>query len=143
MKLIHSTCIQMDGIGVLLRGPSGSGKSDLALRLVMRGARLVADDYVYVGSDNGMLYATAPDEIRGKLEVRGIGILSMPHSLVCRVAAVVDLDGGDIDRLPGPAEVSLENVSLPCFRINPFEVSSGEKLLMILRAGFKEGQSIR
>lgn len=143
MKLIHSTCVHMNGRGLLLRGPSGCGKSDLALRLIMKGARLVADDYVYVGADKGALYAAVPDEIRGKIEVRGVGIMSLPHTAVSRVVAVVDLGPEAIERLPQAMEEMIEMVPLPCFRLNPFEDSSVEKIFMMLRQWPMEGSEFR
>jgi hypothetical protein len=137
MKLIHATCVCIFDLGVLLRGPSGCGKSDLALRLIMKGARLVADDYVYVSAEKGALYAAAPEEIYGKLEVRGVGIVSLPFTRVSRVAAIADLAGEGIERLPPPLEEVIEGVALPCFRLNPFESASVEKLLMLLRGGLE------
>src|SRR5690606_18170052 len=75
MLLIHATCVVIGEIGVILRGPSGSGKSDLALRLVDTGGLLVADDQVFLSVENGALVARAPPTISGKLEVRGLGIV--------------------------------------------------------------------
>jgi HPr kinase/phosphorylase len=133
MKLIHATCVLIDGCGLLLRGPSGSGKSDLALRLIGRGARLVGDDYVYVGAENGSLYAAAPHEIEGRIEVRGVGIMAVPYTTVCRVTAVIDLSGEKIERLPLPVTEILEGVALPAFRLDPFEAAACEKALMMLQ----------
>lgn len=74
METVHATTIAIDGAGVLLRGPSASGKSDLALRLIDDGARLVADDRTVLALRDGIVEASAPPSIRGKIEVRGLGI---------------------------------------------------------------------
>ena len=78
MLLAHATTVLVDGTGVLLRGPSGSGKSDLALRLIDGGARLVADDQTALAVENGVLVAHPPRSIAGRLEVRGLGIVTVP-----------------------------------------------------------------
>ncbi|WP_040850329.1 HPr kinase/phosphorylase, partial [Nitrospirillum viridazoti] len=77
MIRVHATCVSVGGAGVLLRGASGSGKSDLALRLVDAGALLVADDQVALAADPTatLLTATAPERLAGLIEVRGLGIL--------------------------------------------------------------------
>ena len=64
---VHATCIAVDGLGVLLRGPSGSGKSDLALRLIDGGAMLIADDQVVLEAIGGVLFARPPDILAGKI----------------------------------------------------------------------------
>src|SRR3546814_17418763 len=79
MLRVHATCIAIDGRGILLRGPSGSGKSDLALRLIDGGALLVADDQVILTEADGELTASAPATTAGRMEVRGIGVVDMPH----------------------------------------------------------------
>lgn len=68
---IHATCVEVEGLGVLLRGPAGSGKSDLALRLIDDGARLIADDYTDLTIEEGRIIARAPDTIQDLMEVRG------------------------------------------------------------------------
>ncbi|MHA1114324.1 MAG: HPr kinase/phosphorylase, partial [Alphaproteobacteria bacterium] len=78
MTLVHATCVSLWGAGILLRGPSGSGKSDLALRLIDGGAVLVADDQVSLELRDGGLFASPPAATAGKLEVRGVGIVTVP-----------------------------------------------------------------
>jgi HPr kinase/phosphorylase len=77
MITIHATTVSLDGRGVILRGPSGSGKSDLALRLINEGALLVADDQTILFVESGRMMAQPPAEIAGKMEVRGVGIVKM------------------------------------------------------------------
>src|SRR3546814_15303755 len=91
MLRVHATCIAIDGRGILLRGPSGSGKSDLALRLIDGGALLVADDQVILTEADGELTASAPATIAGRMEVRGIGIVDMPHLPQVGLTPVVDV----------------------------------------------------
>src|ERR687898_3364772 len=81
---LHATCVELSGTGVVLLGASGCGKSDLALRLIDRGARLVADDLVTVERHGRRLIARAPEAIAGLMEVRGLGIMRLDH---CRSSA--------------------------------------------------------
>ena len=80
METVHGTCVEIRGRAVLLRGPPGSGKSDLALRLIECGARLVADDRVVLHGEEGVLYAFTPPAIAGTIEVRGVGLLRVPFA---------------------------------------------------------------
>ncbi len=96
---IHATCVRFGGAGVLLIGRSGAGKSDLALRLIGRGAILVADDRCDMSVERDRLVARAPRTIAGLLEVRGVGIVTLPHAPRAAIALVVDLSGR-VERLP-------------------------------------------
>jgi len=98
---IHASCVALGGKGVLLLGPSGAGKSDLALRLIDGGARLVADDRCELFVRGGKLYARAPDSIAGLMEMRGLGIIAMPHAKFAMVAMAVGLSASPA-RLPEP-----------------------------------------
>lgn len=105
-ETLHATTVSIGGRAVLITGRSGSGKSDLALRLIDRGARLVSDDYTIVKRIGGVLSATAPSRISGKMEVRGIGIVAMEPSADVPVSLAVDLDRA-ADRMPEPGEVQM------------------------------------
>ena len=124
------------GVGwraVLITGAPGAGKSDLALRLVGRGWRLVADDYAYVTASGGVLYAIAPGTIAGRMEARGVGVVPALARGLTRLSLVVDLDGdGPVERLPEPARRVIEGVALPALRLDGFEASAVEKVAAAL-----------
>ena len=114
---------------MLFRGPSGSGKSDIALRLIDAGARLVADDQVDIRSSEAGLNASSPPEIRGRMEVRGIGICDLPAVDAAPLRLVVDLVPTDrVERLPQPASCEYLGVSVPRVAISPFESSADAKV---------------
>jgi HPr kinase/phosphorylase len=96
---IHASCVAIGGKGVLLLGASGSGKSDLALRLMDGGARLVADDRCEIFVSRKKLCARAPDSIAGLMEIRGIGIIALPYAKNAKLALAVKL-GANAQRLP-------------------------------------------
>lgn len=98
-ETLHATTVAKDGRAVIITGRSGSGKSDLALRLLDRGFVLVSDDQTYLKIAGGRLIAAAPPIIRGKLEVRGIGIVELDSVDNVPVSLVVELSS-EIERLP-------------------------------------------
>ena len=114
-----------DGDGILLLGPSGSGKSDLALRLLGRGFDLVADDRVDI--DDGV--AAAPAALAGLLEVRGLGIVRLPYAPTARLALVAEL-GAPADRLPAQARHA--GLGLPLIRLDPAAASAPERVVLAL-----------
>lgn len=124
---LHGTAVAVAGIGVLLIGPSGSGKSDLAMRLIDRGALLVADDYVQVLPKAGRLQLSAPPAIAGLMEVRGIGLLRQPILAEVEAGLVVDL-ATPPDRLPEDQQVSIGGIDLPLIRLRAFEASAPTKI---------------
>lgn len=134
MSQIHATAVTIDGTGVLLTGPSGSGKSDLALRLIGRGARLVADDRCEIFVTGGQLNSAPPAALEGMMEIRGIGIVVLPFDNSARIALVCDLaDENKIKRLPDTEMTTIKQVRLPLFRVAPFEASAPEKVQLALR----------
>ena len=134
---IQATCVAVAGAGVLLRGPSGSGKSDLARRLIDGGAALVSDALVSVVVEGGhavaRLPARAPAETRGRLEVRGIGILPVPTVAEARLALVVELGGPRPARLPGAETAEIGGIFLPLVRLDAFEASAPARIRLVLR----------
>jgi serine kinase of HPr protein (carbohydrate metabolism regulator) len=136
--LIHASCVAIEGAGVLLRGPSGSGKSDLALRLVDSGAQLVADDQVDLFADSGSLVARAPAALAGLLEVRGIGIVECPAIEAALVALVVDLvPHRAVERVPEPDYQNLVGVPVRRIALDPFEPSAAAKVRLAVRGAVR------
>ena len=132
-ETLHASCVDIDGRAVLIAGRSGTGKSDLALRLIDRGARLVSDDYTIVRRVEGRLLAKAPPNIEGKIEVRGLGILSFERVADVPVALLVDLDRAAV-RMPEPRdEVLVAGVRLPSVAFAALESSAPVKVEMALR----------
>jgi serine kinase of HPr protein (carbohydrate metabolism regulator) len=118
---------------VLLRGPSGSGKSDLALRLMERGWRLVGDDYVEAwASGDGLFVAPAP-RIAGVIEARGVGLTGAAHLLLARAGLVVDCET-PADRLPDPRAETIDGVALPRLSLSALEASAPRKIAAALFA---------
>ena len=127
-ETVHTSCVAIGGRAVLLAGRSGRGKSDLALRLIDRGARLVSDDYTLVRRSGERLLASAPDTIRGKIEVRGVGILEFPAERDVPVALIVDLDL-DPTRLPAvPERRSVAGIAIPVVALSALEASAPIKV---------------
>jgi len=136
MTTVHGTCLVVATTGLLLRGPSGSGKSDLALRAIHEGsARLVADDQVLLErTADGGLRGSAPAILAGRIEVRGIGILAIDHAGPWRIDALVDLvPRDDVERLPLPEYAELMGVVLPRYHLHAFDASAPARLSLIAR----------
>ena len=135
---IHASTVATGGRAVLITGPSGSGKSDLALRLLDRGFTLVSDDRTIVRRDGDHLVATSPPNIAGKLEIRGIGIVEMEHVGDVPVALIIELTS-DIQRLPDDSrERPVLGVSLPLVSIDATTASAPSKVAIALdRMGLK------
>ncbi len=133
--LVHGTCVELFGLGVLLRGPSGSGKSDLALRLIDGGARLVADDQVVLTAEAGRIQAAAPTRIARRIEVRGLGIVQVATIEAAPVGLVVDLVApADVQRLPEPSECQLAGITVRSIALAPFEASAAAKVRLAVLA---------
>ncbi len=148
--LTWGTMIEYCGVGFFLCGSSGSGKSDLALRLLAKGARLIGDDQVYIHVDKGKLWASGPLDLNDKLEVRGVGIIDV-KSLVkslpqdknainqnnkrapVSIEVILNLKPYDqIDRYPETPSSQMLGVTIPTYDFDPFERSWAEKLEAIL-----------
>ncbi len=120
--------------GVLIEGPSGSGKSDLALRATQAGFRLVADDRVRLFASAGRLFGTAPAPLAGLLEARGVGVIAQPALRMAEIALIARLvdDPGAPPRLPDPAFETRVGVSLPVLAFWPFAASAPFTLIAAL-----------
>lgn len=134
---IHGTCaalpLESGFAGVLITGPSGSGKSDLALRLIDGGARLVADDHVLVEARGGRLYARAPETIRGRMEVRHVGVVWVPFIEEAEVRLKIAL-GEEPARLPEPAYAKVAGIDMPRLALKAFEASAPAKIRLAVQA---------
>jgi hypothetical protein len=137
-ETVHATCVAIGGRGVLIRGRSGSGKSDLALRLIDRGARLVSDDYTILSTINGRIEARPPETIAGKLEVRGVGIVEMEAEADVPICLIAELDWAP-ERLPEAARgVAMLDTLVPAVGLAALEASAPLKLEQaLLRFGLK------
>ena len=134
MSRLHATCVSIGDSGVLLRGPSGSGKSDLALRLIDGGARLISDDQVLLARVDDQVVARAPEALDGLLEVRGLGIVKAPSRRQVALALVVDLSPrGASERLPAPAICRIEGIEMPRLVIAPRHASADAIIRLALR----------
>lgn len=144
-QLLHATAVAIDGHAALLVGPSGSGKSDLALRLVMAPyhdagraltVTLIADDQVLLERHGQTLLASAPPTIAGRMEVRGLGIVAMAagQSAGYQVRLIADLDQAKIaSRFPDPHEIgTLLGLDLPLIRLDARQASAPAKLILAL-----------
>jgi serine kinase of HPr protein (carbohydrate metabolism regulator) len=138
--LLHATAIAIEGRALLLRGASGSGKSDLALRLIDAGARLVADDQSELYRSGDRVIVRAPATIAGLLEVRGIGIFRVDALSEAPVGLIVDLvPAENVERLPVRHTETILGVALPLIRVTPFDASAAAKLRLALRAFTEPG----
>jgi serine kinase of HPr protein (carbohydrate metabolism regulator) len=137
-ETVHASTVATNGRAVLITGPSGSGKSDLALRLLDRGFTLVSDDQTIVRREDDRLIASAPPNIAGKLEIRGLGIVEMDHVGDMPVALLVELTS-DIQRMPDDSrERPILGVSLPLISIDAMAASAPSKVALALdRMGLK------
>lgn len=137
-ETLHASTVAKDGRAVLITGPSGSGKSDLALRLLDRGFTLVSDDQTIVRKDGERLVASAPSTIAGKLEVRGIGIVEVERANDVPVALILELTS-DIQRLPDDSrERPILGVQLPFVTLDAMPASAPAKVdLALVRLGRK------
>ncbi len=133
--LVHATAIAIDRCAVLLRGRSGAGKSDLALRLIDSGARLVADDQVELRRAGERVLVTAPAAIAGLIEVRGVGIIRLEAVAEATLALVVDLvPSAEVERFPEIRREDVLGLAVPSIALWAFEASATAKLRFALRA---------
>lgn len=140
MENVHATCVDMNGAGVLITGASGSGKSDLALRLIEnKGAVLVADDRTNLFREGENLTASSPEAIQGLMEVRGVGIVKKEFKSQTYVKLVVIAASKDkIERLPAPQFFENQGISLPSILLDLSEPSAPDKVVVKLKSVLEE-----
>ncbi|WP_373087884.1 HPr kinase/phosphorylase [Sneathiella sp.] len=125
MMKIHGSSIAIEGRGILLCGTSGAGKSDLALRLIDGGAMLIADDYTELHKIGGRFLLAPPQEIAGRLEVRGLGLMRLPHVSDIPLNLVFDLmPYNEIARMPDATPAEFEGLFVPRRQLDPFMASA-------------------
>lgn len=140
MKTVHATSVAIDNVAVLIRGEPGSGKSDLALRLIDHGAVLIADDYTNLIRTGHELTASPPPKIAGRIEVRGIGIEELPYVSGVVVGLLVDLmPGQKLERLPESSREEIEGVKIKRVSISSFEASAVAKVRLAAKATSARG----
>ncbi len=138
---VHASCIAFEGMGVLLRGPSDAGKSDLALRAIEAGGQLVADDLVALELRGGRVWASPLPRADGRLEVRGIGIVRLPALDGAPLVLIADLSAPE--RLPEPEIESLLGVPVRRIRLAPFEISAAIKLRLAVHMASEDKGAAR
>jgi HPr kinase/phosphorylase len=133
-ETLHASCVAVDGKGLLILGPSGSGKSSLALELIAFGARLVADDRVDLMRRGAALIARCPAPLSGMIEARGLGLLRCEPLAEAEIALVADLGAAETARLPAKHDIVLLGCRLDLVRL-PSNAHFPAALLVYLRGG--------
>jgi len=133
--LVHATAVAIEGGAILLRGPPGAGKSDLALRLIEDGARLIADDQTLLRRAGNHVLVRAPAAVAGLIEVRGVGILRVDYLDEAPLALVVDLvPSTEVERSPDDRFEVVLGLPIRMIALAPFEASAVAKLRLARRA---------
>ncbi len=134
MALKHASCVEFNGKGIFIIGESGSGKSDLVLRLIDAGGILIGDDYVELDIKNGQIVAKPAPNIEGMIEVRGIGLVEMDFKDECVLNLVLELtDRKQIERLPDAEHFQYGDVRIPKYKFDPFALSAIPKIKLLLK----------
>ncbi len=128
LKRIHSTSVVIDDNGVLILGDSGSGKSDLALRLIDSGATLISDDISICRKNSNNIYLYCPPEIKGLLEVREIGIITVPFVERIKLRLVVNLKSNNNERFPKDSSFRILGIKIPIINIEGKNSSAVAKI---------------
>ena len=127
-KRMHSSSVVIDDNGVLILGDSGSGKSDLALRLIDNGATLISDDISICRKNSNNIYLYCPPEIKGLLEVREIGIITVPFVERIKLRLVVNLKSNNNERFPKDSSFRILGIKIPIINIEGKNSSAVAKI---------------
>ena len=128
LKRMHSSSVVIDDNGVLILGDSGSGKSDLALRLIDNGATLISDDVSICKKNLNNIYLYCPPEIKGLLEVREIGIITVPFVERIKLRLVVNLKSNNNERFPKESSFRILGIKIPIINIEGKNSSAVAKI---------------
>ena len=137
---VHGTSVSIDGDGVLFRGPSGSGKSDLALRMINYGAQLVSDDQVCLTRRNDNIFMSSPPTIRNSMEVRGIGIVNTIAQKEAPLILVLNMSPNNAaNRMPIWQLCTFLDIKVPAVEFAPFEISAHLKVKLAINLARENG----
>ncbi len=132
--VLHASAVVSRGQGLLILGPSGSGKSSLALALMSLGAGLIADDRTCISLRDGVPVASCPPRLAGRIEARGLGILAVDPAPPAPVRLAIDLGQSETDRLPPARTLDLLGQKVRLLH-NPMTTHVAAALLLYLRGG--------
>ena len=139
----HATVVSIENQAIALRGPSGSGKSDLALRLIDSGAILIADDRCNFSISGNIIAASPPKEIAGIIEIHGLGLFCFNYVQNIQLRLIVDLSRPNtIERMPEPGYFGEWGIPIPMISLNPFEQSATIKVHIALKQAVKSIESV-
>ena len=131
---LHASTVVVDGKAIAITGPSGSGKSGLALSLMSLGAELLADDITWLHMAEDRLVATCPPQLSGRIEARGVGILNAPVAAPTPLSAVIDLGIAEHDRIPPRRTIQLMGQQVPLLH-NPATSYFAQMILCYMKGG--------
>ena len=143
-QLLHASAIELNGVGILVTGLSGSGKSGLVAELLTRGAKLIADDQVILNYERGQLMARAPGPLKGKLELYGMGVFDLPQYFVPETAIQMELqcmDAEQIERLPSDQVAHYQDIEIPAYVVAPEHSFTPAKVELLSEAFANIGQN--
>ena len=128
IKRLHATSVAIEDNGVAIFGDSGSGKSDLALRLIDSGATLISDDITVFSKLEKNINLFGIENTKGLLEVREVGIITVPYVEGIKLKLVVRLSDKVIERIPKKNQINLLGLKFPKLEINGKNSSSVAKV---------------
>ena len=111
--IMHATCVDINGSGVLIVGRSGSGKSSLAINLLALGSTLVADDQCELVKKNNRFRISKPASLPNSIEIRGVGLVSVPMVVETSLDWVVNMDEAEKERMPDLRFTEIDGYKIP------------------------------